>query len=66
MASPHVAGVSALCLAREPGSSPELVKSCVTERASRDKLAGIGSGSPNLLLYARDEIVDGTVIGSSE
>jgi subtilisin family serine protease len=66
MASPHVAGVSALCLAREPGSSPELVKSCVTERASRDKLAGIGSGSPNLLLYARDELVDGTVLGSSE
>ena len=64
MASPHVAGVSALCLAREPGSSPETVKGCVLERASREKLAGIGNGSPNLLLYARDELVEGTVLGS--
>jgi subtilisin family serine protease len=66
MASPHVAGVSALCLAREPGSSPETVKDCVLERASREKLAGIGNGSPNLLLYARDELVEGTVLGSHD
>lgn len=64
MASPHVAGVAALCLARQPGSSAESIKRCVLERASREKLAGVGAGSPNLLLYALDELVDGTVLGS--
>jgi subtilisin family serine protease len=55
MASPHVAGVSALCLARNPGSSPADVRACVLEVATEDRLSGIGAGSPDLLLYAREE-----------
>ncbi len=54
MASPHAAGVSALCLERNPGSTPAQVRRCVLDHASPDKLSNIGNGSPNLLLYARD------------
>jgi subtilisin family serine protease len=53
MASPHVAGVAALCRARHPQGTPEVVRRCVLGGASRDKLGGLGAGSPNLLLYAR-------------
>jgi len=31
----------------------EDARACILENASRDKLAGVGAGSPNLLLYAR-------------
>ncbi len=55
MASPHVAGVAALCLERNPGASPADVRSCVLDHATRGRLSGIGDGSPNLLLYARDQ-----------
>ncbi len=54
MASPHAAGVSALCLERNPGSTPAQVRRCVLDHASPDKLSNIGNGSPNRLLYARD------------
>jgi subtilisin family serine protease len=53
MASPHVAGVAALCTERTPGSTPEQVRQCVLDHASRDKLTGIGVDSPNRLVYAR-------------
>jgi len=55
MASPHAAGVAALCAQRNPGASPAEVEQCVIERATRDKLSAIGTGSPNLLLYAKDD-----------
>jgi subtilisin family serine protease len=55
MASPHVAGVAALCLERHPGSTAEQVKQCILDHASRDKVRDVGSGSPNLLLYARED-----------
>lgn len=54
MASPHVAGTAALCLERHPGQDPAAIKACVLDNASRDKLGGIGSGSPNRLVYTRD------------
>jgi subtilisin family serine protease len=54
MASPHVAGALALCLERHPAQDPAALKRCVVEGASRDKLSGIGSGSPNRLLYTRE------------
>jgi subtilisin family serine protease len=50
MASPHVAGVAALCLARGQGGD---VFRCVLEHATPGRLSEIGAGSPNLLLYAR-------------
>jgi subtilisin family serine protease len=55
MASPHVAGVSALCLQRQPGAAPAQVAQCVVDHATRDKLTAIGAGSPNRLLYAKDD-----------
>ncbi len=55
MASPHAAGVASLCLERNPGSTPEQVRQCVLDHASRGKLTLIGEGSPNRLLYARDD-----------
>jgi subtilisin family serine protease len=54
MASPHVAGTLALCLERQPGSSPATTKSCVLDRATPDKLGSIGSDSPNRLVYTRE------------
>ena len=55
MASPHVAGVAALCLDRNGATEPERVRRCVLDHSSRDKLSGVGDGSPNFLLYARDD-----------
>lgn len=55
MASPHVAGVAALCLERSPGSTPDQVERCVLDHATRGRLSGIGAGSPDLLLYARGD-----------
>jgi len=55
MASPHVAGTAALCLERNPGAGPAAVKQCVLDHASRDKLGSIGSGSPNRLVYTREQ-----------
>ena len=55
MASPHVAGVAALCLVRSPGANPQAVHACVVDHATPAHLSGIGTGSPNLLLYARGD-----------
>ena len=55
MASPHVAGVASLCLERNLDLTPEQVRQCVLDHASRGKLTLIGEGSPNRLLYARDD-----------
>jgi subtilisin family serine protease len=55
MASPHVAGVAALCLARHPGSGPTEVRACVLEGATPGRLSGVGEGSPDLLVYARED-----------
>ena len=59
MASPHAAGVAALCLERSPGSTPAKVEQCVLDHATRGILSGIGTGSPNLLLYARGDLPTG-------
>jgi serine protease len=53
MASPHVAGAAALYLAQYPSASPATVRSAIYNKASTNKLSGIGSGSPNRLLYTR-------------
>jgi subtilisin family serine protease len=55
MASPHIAGAAALCLERHPGSNPEAIMSCVIDNASIGKLSDIGEGSPNRLIYTREE-----------
>lgn len=53
MASPHVAGVAALWLSSNPGASPSQIRSTILNRATTGRLSGIGSGSPNRLLYSR-------------
>jgi subtilisin family serine protease len=55
MASPHVAGGAVLRLQRDPASSPEQVAAALVAAASKDKLSRIGTGSPNLLLYVRED-----------
>jgi len=53
MASPHVAGAAALYLQGNPGASPATVKSHIVNNATTGVLTGIGTGSPNRLLYTR-------------
>ena len=53
MASPHVAGVAALGLGIAPDSSVQQISDWITSTATRDALANIGAGSPNLLAYSR-------------
>ncbi len=52
MASPHVAGVAALYLQRNPAASPSQVTSAITGGATPGVVSGAGSGSPNLLLFS--------------
>jgi hypothetical protein len=44
-----------LYLQRHPASTPEQVAAGVVAAASKDKLSSIGTGSPNLLLYVRED-----------
>jgi hypothetical protein len=51
MASPHVAGAAALLLDETPSLSATGVASALTNNATTGRLSGIGTGSPNRLLY---------------
>ncbi|SDD77992.1 S8 family peptidase [Aquimonas voraii] len=53
MASPHVAGVAALYLAGAPSATPATVRNYIYNRATTNVLTGIGSGSPNRMLYSQ-------------
>ncbi|MFF4651727.1 S8 family peptidase [Streptomyces sp. NPDC001380] len=50
MAAPHAAGAAALYLAGHTGASPAEVAAALTGAATGGRLAGVGSGSPDLLL----------------
>jgi subtilisin family serine protease len=52
-ASPHVAGAAALYLETHPAASPAEVAQALTSNATSGVLTGIGTGSPNLLLYTQ-------------
>jgi serine protease len=52
MASPHVAGVAALYLQQHPAASPADVAGAIVGNATMGRLTGIGTGSPNRLLYS--------------
>jgi len=52
MASPHVAGAAALYLELNPSASPAAVAQAITSGATSGVLGSVGTGSPNLLLYA--------------
>jgi subtilisin family serine protease len=53
MASPHVAGVAALYLAGAPSATPATVRNFIYSTATPNVLSGIGSGSPNRLLFTQ-------------
>ncbi|HEX8687622.1 MAG TPA: S8 family peptidase, partial [Pyrinomonadaceae bacterium] len=52
MATPHVAGVAALYLQNNTGASPATVRDQIVNTATTGVLTGIGTGSPNRLLYS--------------
>ena len=52
MAAPHVAGVAALYLETAPQAAPADVADALLNGASPDRLASVGAGSPNRLLYS--------------
>jgi len=51
MATPHVAGVSALYLQSNPSASPATVRNALVNNSSLNKISNAGSGSPNRLLF---------------
>ena len=54
MASPHGAGAAALYLETHPSASPATVASYLLAAATKDRITGVGTGSPNLLLFVGD------------
>jgi subtilisin family serine protease len=52
MASPHVAGVAALYKQVNPSASAATVRNAIVNNATTGVLSGIGTGSPNRLLYS--------------
>ncbi|MBP2472469.1 subtilisin family serine protease [Crossiella equi] len=52
MATPHVAGVAALYLSKNPGAGNQQVRDALVNNATPNKLTGIKTGSPNTLLYS--------------
>jgi len=55
MASPHAAGVAALCLERGAPPEPTAVAACLVDAATPERLSGVDSDTPDLLLYARED-----------
>jgi subtilisin family serine protease len=51
MAAPHVAGAAALYLESHPAASPAEVAQALVANATNGRLQGLGTGSPNLLLF---------------
>jgi subtilisin family serine protease len=51
MASPHVAGVAALYLGQNTGATQSQVQTALVNNSTPNVLTGIGTGSPNRLLY---------------
>jgi subtilisin family serine protease len=51
MAAPHVAGAAALYLQANPSATPSAVTQAVLSTASPGRVSGIGSNTPNRLLF---------------
>lgn len=52
MAAPHVAGVVALYLEKNPTATPAQVASAITTKATKNIVLNAGAASPNLLLHS--------------
>jgi aqualysin 1 len=50
-AAPFVAGIAARYLSGNPQATPASVSQAITSNATAGKIANVGAGSPNLLLY---------------
>ncbi len=50
-AAPFAAGTAARCLQNNPSATPAVVRNAILNNATSGQLSGIGSGSPNKLLY---------------
>lgn len=55
MASPHVAGGAAMLMAHFKTETPAQIRDRLVAAATKDALDGTGPGSPNLLLYVKQE-----------
>jgi len=53
MASPHVAGVAALYLSKNPGATTTQVRDEIVDNATNGKVTNPGTGSPNKLLFSK-------------
>jgi subtilisin family serine protease len=51
MASPHVAGAAALYKQAVPSATPATIRNALVSNSTTNRLTGIGTGSPNRLLY---------------
>jgi len=51
MACPHVAGQAAVILSENPNMTPAQVKARIVSQGQKNLLTGVGTGSPNNLLY---------------
>jgi subtilisin family serine protease len=51
MASPHVAGAAALYLGANPSATPQQVRDALVNNGTLNRVANVGTGSPNRLLY---------------
>lgn len=58
MATPHVAGVAALYLEKNPNASPSNVASAIINGATPNVVTNAGTGSPNRLLYTITNVPD--------
>ncbi len=58
MAAPHVAGAAARVLQLDPAASPSTTWATLSSAATRGVISGLGSGSPNALLFATQGVVD--------
>jgi len=60
LAAPHVAGVAALYLERNPTATPAQVAAALIATATPNKVSNPGAGSPNRLLFAGLTTFDST------
>jgi aqualysin 1 len=56
MATPHVAGAAALYRANNPGADAYAVSQAIVDWATEGRISDVGTGSPNKLLYAGDQV----------
>lgn len=62
MAAPHVSGLAALHLQREPGCHPLEVGAALVRFSTYGKVADCGHGSTNRLAFARDYYLSGPTV----